>query len=204
MRRPSRFTSKTPSRLNPGSRFLRFCRVRTKRPAPITSSNESATCVLTSDESSRDRELLIPAFSLSTGDGPAAVACKAGASPNKMPVAIATVLVNPITCQFGVKSKITCIDPLERIATRKRLETQASPIPNIAPIKDSSTLSVRSWRRMRPRPAPMARRTAISLCRVVARASSKFATLAQAINNTKVTTAISTTSGFQNTSRRYV
>ena len=40
---------------------------------------------------------------------------------------------------------------------------------------------------IRPRPAPIAARTAISRLRPVARTSSRFATLAQAISSTKLT-----------------
>ena len=57
---------------------------------------------------------------------------------------------------------------------------------------------------MRPRPAPMARRTAISRCRAEARANSRLATLAHAMSSTSATTAIRTSSGFRYTSRRYV
>ena len=57
---------------------------------------------------------------------------------------------------------------------------------------------------MRPRPAPMARRTAISFCRAAARASSRLATLAHAMSRTRATTAISTWSGLTYISRRYV
>ena len=40
-----------------------------------------------------------------------------------------------------------------------------------------------SWRTSRPRVAPIDRRTEISRCRVVARDSSRFATLAQTISS---------------------
>ena len=51
-------------------------------------------------------------------------------------------------------------------------------------------LSVSNCRTMRPRPAPSAARTAISRCRAVARASSRFATFAHAISSTSVTAPI--------------
>ena len=47
---------------------------------------------------------------------------------------------------------------------------------------------------MRPRPAPMAARMAISRLRTVARTSSRFATLAQAMSSTKLTAPTSTSS----------
>ena len=67
-------------------------------------------------------------------------------------------------------------------AQRRRGPGRAMP-----PMADSSTLSVSSWRTMRPRPAPMAERMAISRERPVARASSRLATLAQAISSTQPT-----------------
>ena len=54
-------------------------------------------------------------------------------------------------------------------------------------MSESSTLSVRSWRSRRPRSPPSAMRTAISRCRPAARASSRLATLAQAMSRTKTT-----------------
>ena len=75
-------------------------------------------------------------------------------------------------------------------------------MPHAAPAKDSSALSTSSWRTMRPRPAPMASRTAISFCRAEARASNRLATLAQAMSSTTATTAMSTWSGRTYISRR--
>ena len=60
----------------------------------------------------------------------------------------------------------------------------ASRVPPAPPSANSSTLSVTSWRTSRPRPAPMARRTAISRVRPEARARRTFATLALAISST--------------------
>ena len=55
------------------------------------------------------------------------------------------------------------------------------------PITDSVTLSVNSCRTMRPRPAPIAARSAISRLRAVARTSRRLATFAHAISSTKPT-----------------
>ena len=56
--------------------------------------------------------------------------------------------------------------------------------PKAPPAIESNRLSVSNCRRMRARPAPRASRTAISLCRTVARARSKCARLAQAMKRT--------------------
>ena len=61
--------------------------------------------------------------------------------------------------------------------------------PSGAAASAISTLSVSSWRTMRPRPAPSAERTAISRCRTVALDSSRFATLAHAISSSTRLTA---------------
>ena len=52
----------------------------------------------------------------------------------------------------------------------------------------SITLSVSSCRTRRPRPAPIASRVAISFCRAEARASSRLATFAQAVQSTRAAT----------------
>lgn len=53
--------------------------------------------------------------------------------------------------------------------------------PTTPPASASSRLSVNIWRRMRPRPAPIATRTAISRLRVTEREYSRFAREAHAI-----------------------
>src|SRR5262245_51966381 len=57
---------------------------------------------------------------------------------------------------------------------------------------------------MRRRPAPMARRTAISRCLADARASRRLATLEQAMRRTTVTTAIKTRRGLSYIPRKLV
>jgi hypothetical protein len=81
------------------------------------------------------------------------------------------------------------------IATSTLTPSHASATPKIPPKKESSRLSVRNWRKMRPRPAPRAARIATSVWRDAARANSSAATLAQAINNTNPTAACSSNSG---------
>jgi hypothetical protein len=66
--------------------------------------------------------------------------------------------------------------------------------PRAPPRTESSTLAVSSWRRICRRVPPSATRTAISFSRASARASSRFATFAQAISSTKPTEPASTKS----------
>ena len=83
-----------------------------------------------------------------------------------------------------------------RNATRPALSQRASTAPATAPATASSTLSAMSWRTMRPREAPMARRTAISRSRALARASIRLARLAQAMSSTSAVMPSRTHSGF--------
>ena len=61
--------------------------------------------------------------------------------------------------------------------------------PPIPPNRARTTLSVSNWRMIRPRVAPTAARTAISLPRTDARASNRLATFAFAISKTQTTAA---------------
>lgn len=69
------------------------------------------------------------------------------------------------------------------IETTALVKAIATAIPNKPPATDISILSVNSCRSTLPRDAPMARRSAISRDREVARAIYKFATFAQAISS---------------------
>ncbi len=68
-----------------------------------------------------------------------------------------------------------------------RKPNQATAIPSAPPASDSTVLSVSSWRTMRPRLAPSAARIPNSRWRAVERASSRPATFAHAISNTRIT-----------------
>ena len=82
--------------------------------------------------------------------------------------------------------------PVGRKFSRARSIHTASARPAAPPASDSVRLSTNNCETMRERLAPRARRTAISFCRAVARAISRFATLAHAINSTSPTMAVST------------
>ena len=79
------------------------------------------------------------------------------------------------------------------MASRVSSAKRARSSPRAPPTSASTRLSVRSCRRRRERPAPIAVRSAISRSRVEARASRRLATLAQAISSTKATAASRTT-----------
>src|SRR5262245_32135350 len=106
----------------------------------------------------------------------------AGAEPKTTPVNNETANVNP-----SARRSSAILDRRGRSSGTKRssvtIPHHASNDPNKPPPKLSSKLSVNNCRMMRARPAPKAVRTAISLYRVVARASVRLATLAQAISS---------------------
>ena len=84
--------------------------------------------------------------------------------------------------------------PFGRSQTSRSLPHDAISRPMAPPAIASMALSVSSCRMRRRRPAPSAARIAISDCRDAARASIRFATLAQAISSTRPTAPSSTSS----------
>ena len=110
-----------------------------------------------------------------------------------MPVTIETASVKSRT--YGSMPISVERGRLSGAAARTRLVPQrASSKPIAAAPRDSRTLSVNNWRTMRPRSAPSAVRMANSRLRAVERASSKLATLAQAMISTNPTAPTSSSS----------
>ena len=123
-------------------------------------------------------------------------------SPKSRPAASATPTVtastdpsNPIWSSRGRFAPRARSRRLRLVASTRRSATppNAIAVPMMPPRSDSSALSVRNCRIRRPRDAPTARRTAISRSRVAIRASSRLATLTQAISSTSPTDATSIT-----------
>ena len=73
--------------------------------------------------------------------------------------------------------------------------------PSAPPAHDSTRLSTSSCRTSRAREEPSDRRTAISFCRMNARAISRFATFAHAMSSTRPTMHMSTTSAAEKSFR---
>ena len=111
---------------------------------------------------------------------------QAGTSPKSRPVTIERPRVNAST---GRSTLMCCSRGNISGTTPRRARTlqTASSRPSEPPAMASTRLSVSNWRTMRLRPAPSATRTAISFSRVAARASSRLARLAQAINSSRPT-----------------
>lgn len=105
----------------------------------------------------------------------------AGASPNKsehvrvIPTAKTTSFVS------HDKSRESWLSGQESAQSSAWLPQRSTRSPNAAPASESARLSVSSWRTRRQRVAPSASRVAISPCRFVARASSKFPRFAHAM-----------------------
>ncbi len=109
--------------------------------------------------------------------------------PNSKPVVTATAAVKRSTCPSIVKRIQNGIPP-RMLALIHCSRPKAKATPSAAPVRATSTLSVRSCRTTRQPSAPSATRTAISFERAVARASSRLATLAHAMRSTNPTAAI--------------
>ena len=195
-----RSKSTRPSARKPTSIAFKLIRVRKKRPAPATSSVESATWKATIVRPLQPLRCFVEALPPSLIAVPisARVALHAGAMPKSTPVTRVTPAVKLNTLQ----SKGTCMPSRSQEfssnfgrAVRPRKPNKS---PTDPPIAASIRLSVRTWRRIRPRPAPSARRTPISLCLADERASIRFAILAQARRSTNPTTASSICTGWAN------
>ena len=137
-----------------------------------------------------------PAFTASVKSVRAA--WSAGATPNRIPVTSATPAVNAKTRQ-SIPTVASRGVSAGSIAFSHDMAPAANSSPLDPPATPSRTLSVRSCRQTRQRPAPSAARIAISFCRTAERASNRLATFAQAINRTRPT-APSRTNSFVLTS----
>ena len=125
----------------------------------------------------------LPAFIAAPGRLP--VARIAGTRPKMRHVSTASAAVNAKTRQSSVSATKMRLfvggekadeEPAEPLREQRAGRRRRSPA--------ISRLSASSWRTMRRRDAPIARRTAISRSRAVARASIRFARFAHAISST--------------------
>ena len=173
-------------------------KLRISRPAPISSITESAS----SAHHQQPAQVVAAAPDRAGAGDPrptsfrlpwrsSRLARSAGSSPKRMPDRTDRPSVKSSTLAVDARSRAvagTLFEPSTRIPASAD-ERQAQS-PSAPPATASSTLSVSSWRTIRPRLAPSAARTAISFCRASARDSSRFATFAQAMSSTKPTAPI--------------
>ena len=112
-------------------------------------------------------------------------ACQAGAHPKARPVANDSASAQPSSRRSGVKFSVIGSCTFAGIAAPSSSAVQnVSRTASVPAVSASSVLSVSSWRTTRQRPAPMARRMAISRRLTVALARNRLATLPQAMSQT--------------------
>ena len=163
-------------------------------PAPTSSTSDSATSVTTSAARRRRRPapseaVRAPSFNPSFTSVPTPYA--AGARPSRIPVTVVTARVNSSTAGStrmpSARGSTRWLTRLSASADRYAMPSATAP-----PTNASRRLSTRNCRISLARDAPSATRTAISRCRTAARASSRFARLAQVISRTHATAPSST------------
>ena len=123
------------------------------------------------------------------------VARSAGNRPNSRQVPTATAAVNRQHAQVEFPSPRTPALRAAQESDQARLSTCATSAPNAVPAKAQQQAFRQQLRDQPARDAPIAWRTAISRSRTLARASSRFARLAQAIRSTRPVVASSSQSG---------
>ncbi len=162
--------------------------VRINSPAPTSNISASATSPATSAPRYRAEIPLDP-------DRPPCVkasftlrrpASNAGASPKTIAVSSAIATVNASVHGSRCRS-CRCAESTGASVSIARIPQYANSNPHAPAATLSRRLSVNICRINRQRVAPSASRTASSLRRPMARASIRFATLAQAINKTNPT-----------------
>ena len=82
------------------------------------------------------------------------------------------------------------------------MPSQPTAMPPAPPAIAMPRLSVSSWRTSRPRPAPMASRSAISRARTGPRLARRPATLAQATHNTAIESVVKMMTSERSSGRR--
>ena len=185
--------SSTFSGFMPRSMEVALRRLRRNSVAPTSSTSESATWVTTRTLRNAETPETAERAGVFLDDvTPGRTACEriAGASPKTMPVTMARIAVKTSTRPSGVKSKTMGIGNGSESCDSARVAQKASTRPNAAPASASSDALGKQLRDSRERLAPMASRMPISFCLAAARASSRFATFAQAISSTRPTTTI--------------
>ena len=191
-----RFTTRRFDGLNPGDTRTRLEKLRSRRPAPMSSTRASPISRTTRAERIlRWRTLPDPPRLSSFNESliGCCVTCSAGTNPKTTPVTTESASAKSTTGQFSAMFCIRGMPPTEALVSSESAHA-ATINPAAPPTHDRTTLSTTSWRMTRARLAPSAIRSAISFCRSTARASSRLATLAQAISRTSATAPVSSTS----------
>ena len=180
---------------NPGPLSMSAFKVRTNNAAPTTRINVRAICNVTMALRRRTAPKAVPPRSRSDSANERRPACKAGAKPLKIPAAMLTRNANSRRRKSMPDCKAFAAVSRGRNAMSARTASGASATPSKPPASAMSRLSARSWRPMRPRDAPRARRVLISRSRAEPRARKRPATFRQARHKSTAVAANSTQSG---------
>ena len=180
---------RTPSARKPGSTWPRADRLRSSRPAPVSSTTAAAVCPMVSACRSRWRTgpaELRPESERSTTAGCTRVATIAGATPNRHAVTTvasrdtrATRRSNATSSRRGRSGGARCTST----GTSQAARASAASAPRVA----TTAVSARSCCTRRPRLAPRLTRTAISRARRTARATRSAARFAQVTTRMRTT-----------------
>src|ERR1039458_9937935 len=155
-------TIRTRSVRKPRSTVCRLRSVRASKPAPRSRTTERATCAATNARRAQGRA--------NTPDGPPFRAssnsarddCTAGSRPYSRQANSETATVKASTRASGAMRKTISELPAASQAANRRVMASESSQPAVPPIPASNRLSASNWPIMRARPAPSARRMAIS------------------------------------------
>ena len=159
------------------------------KPVAMMRTRLKATCPMTKACRRRRRPTRGASF-LRPGRTSAFDAATAGASPDSKAATSESPAVKASTRPSSVSDRDTGNGSVGSRETNTDVRPRASRRPIVPPSANSSIVSVSSCRMRRARPAPIARRSAISCRRAVARESRTPATLAHAMINTIDTIAI--------------
>ena len=160
--------------------------------APATSTTDSVACTMSSALRAKvEWSPMLRADPRNASAGSVRVASHAGAAPKIIPVTSATANANSSTMSDGAVLMGRKCELRNASASSSRAAANATTSPASPPPIASRTLSVRACLMICRRVAPTANRTAVWVRRATIRASSRFATLAHAINNTSPQTASS-------------
>ena len=169
---------------------VRLVKLRANSSAPTARNNDNATCATTRILERLSRApLCVPRpLAFSAVESERSVARHAGAKPNRKLVSSVIVAVNITTrASMPTENGSGPVSTPIVMRTSKSLRNGAIARPTAAASRPSRTLSISNCVMMRLRLAPIDNRTAISRWRLVARASSRFAVLAQAMSSSNPT-----------------
>ena len=161
-------------------------RLRASMVAPATSTTDKVACTTSSALRANEERSCVPRPDpRSASAGSVRVASQAGVAPKMIPVTSAKPKANANTTSDGAVLMGRKCELWKARASSRRAAAMATRSPTMPPPMASKTLSVSACMTICRGVAPTASRTAVWPRRATPRASSRFATLEQAIRSTK-------------------